>query len=155
MLANEVFRQLRFIFNWSEADIAELFKLADAIENEETIQNWLHKPEHESFVKMKDVEFTTLLNGFIIAQRGKREGPSPKPEMILNNNIILRKLKIALNLKDTDILNLFQSVDLRLSKHELSAFFRNPKQAQYRECQDQFLRNFLFGLKKKYRPEST
>ena len=104
---------------------------------------------------MKDVEFATFLNGFIIAQRGKREGSSPKPETLLNNNIILRKLKIALNLKDTDILNLFQSVDLRLSKHELSAFFRNPKQAQYRECQDQFLRNFLFGLKKKYRPEST
>ena len=44
MLANEVFRQLRFIFNWSEAGIVEIFKLADAIENEETIQNWLHKP---------------------------------------------------------------------------------------------------------------
>jgi len=154
MLANEVFRQLRFIFNWSEADIVEIFKLVDAIENEVTIQTWLHKPEHESFIKMKDVEFATFLNGFIIAQRGKREGPSPKPETLLNNNIILRKLKIALKLKDTDILDLFHSVDLRLSKHELSAFFRNPKQAQYRECQDQFLRNFLFGLKKKYRPES-
>lgn len=155
MLANEVFRQLRFIFNWSEPDIVELFKHADVNESEEQIKNWLRKPEDPSYVKMKDVEFATLLNGFISAKRGKREGPSPKPEHTLNNNLILRKLKIALNLKDTDILALFQSVDLRLSKHELSAFFRNPKQAQYRECQDQFLRNFLFGLKKKYRPETT
>lgn len=154
MLANEVFRQLRFIFKWSEADIVGIFKLADTIENEATIQNWLQKPEHESFVKMKDIDLATLLNGFINAKRGKREGTSPKPETLLNNNIILRKLKIALKLKDTDILDLFHSVDLRLSKHELSAFFRNPKQAQYRDCQDQFLRNFLFGLKKKYRPES-
>jgi uncharacterized protein YehS (DUF1456 family) len=41
----------------------------------------------------------------------------------------------------------------RLSKHELSAFFRNPTQPQYRECKDQVLRNFLMGLQMKYRPK--
>jgi len=45
-------------------------------------------------------------------------------------------------------------VDMHISKHELSAIFRKPGQKQYRECKDQFLRNFLYGLQFKERPES-
>ena len=67
--------------------------------------------------------------------------------------MIFRKLKIALNLKDEDILEILKLVDLRIGKHELSAFFRNPSQSQYRPCQDQFLRNFLHGMQLKYRIE--
>jgi uncharacterized protein YehS (DUF1456 family) len=91
-----------------------------------------------------------FLNGFINEKRGKKEGVQPEPEKRLNNNIILRKLKIALNLKDEDILEILMLADLRISKHELSAFFRNPNQEQYRLCKDQVLRNFLFGMQKKY-----
>jgi uncharacterized protein YehS (DUF1456 family) len=70
-----------------------------------------------------------------------------------NNNLILRKLRIALNLKEEDMLAIFALRSFRLSAHELSAFFRNPSQAQYRECKDQVLRNFLMGLQQKFRPK--
>ena len=73
------------------------------------------------------------------------------PEELLSNNLILRKLKIALNLKDVDMIEIFQLVNVRISKHELSAFFRREDQAQYRECLDQYLRNFLKGMQVKYR----
>jgi len=56
-----------------------------------------------------------------------------------------------LNLREEGMLEIFALRDFRLSKHELSAFFRNPTQAQYRECKDQVLRNFLMGLQEKYR----
>ncbi len=93
------------------------------------------------------------MNGLIIERRGPKEGPKAIAETRLNNNIIFRKLKIALDLKDVDVLAIFSMVDFRLSPHELSAFFRNPNQSQYRECQDQVLRNFLQGMQRKYRPE--
>jgi len=73
------------------------------------------------------------------------------PEDRLNNNLIFRKLRIALNLKDIDILKLYDHVDIYISEHELSAFFRKPTQRQYRPCKDQFLRNFLIGLQKEIR----
>ncbi|MGB0886259.1 MAG: DUF1456 family protein, partial [Chitinophagales bacterium] len=92
-----------------------------------------------------------FLNGFINEKRGKREGEQPKPEKTLNNNIILRKLKIALNLKDTDVIDMLDLAGLKFSKHELSAFFRKPDQKQYRACKDQFLRNFLYGMELKYK----
>ncbi|HEY5775804.1 MAG TPA: DUF1456 family protein, partial [Xanthomonadales bacterium] len=67
------------------------------------------------------------------------------------NNIILRKLKIALNLQADDVQALIRQADFSLSKHELSAFFRKPEHKHYRECKDQVLRYFLKGVQAKYR----
>ncbi len=75
------------------------------------------------------------------------------PEMKLTNNIIFRKLKIALDLRDDDILAIMKLADLRMSRHELSAFFRKVGHKHYRECKDQILRNFMKGLQVKYKGE--
>jgi uncharacterized protein YehS (DUF1456 family) len=104
---------------------------------------------------LKDQELALFLNAFINHKRGKKEGEQPVAEKHLTNNAILRKLKIALNLRDEDMLAILMLADLRISKHELSAFFRNPNQSQYRLCNDQILRNFLFGLQVKYAPKSS
>lgn len=148
-----VLRQFRYIFDLSDDQMIDLFAQAEVSVTRSQISNWLKRGDHEEFQEISDSEFATLLNGFINKKRGKREGPQPKPEKKLNNNIVFRKLKIALNYRDTDILELFGLVDMPISKHELSAIFRNPKQNQYRVCEDQFLRNFLHGLQLKFRPE--
>jgi len=96
-----------------------------------------------------------FLNGFINLKRGKRDGPQPKPEERLNNNLIFQKLRIALNLRAEDIIDILQLVDFRLSKPELSAFFRKPDNKNYRKCKDQILRNFLLGVQSKFRPDSN
>ena len=101
--------------------------------------------------KLMDVALASFLNGMIVDNRGKREGVEMIAERQLNNNLIFRKLRIALNLKDHDILKIYDLVDIYISEHELSAFFRKPTQKQYRPCKDQFLRNFLQGLQKKHR----
>jgi len=63
------------------------------------------------------------------------------------------KLRIVLNLKAEDILDIMQLAEFNMSKHELSAFFRKPDNKHYRECKDQILRNFILGLQRKFRPE--
>ena len=72
----------------------------------------------------------------------------------MTNNIIFMKLKIALNLKAEDVLEIMDLADLSISKHELSAFFRRPGHKHYRECKNQILRNFLRGMQLKYRPDA-
>jgi uncharacterized protein YehS (DUF1456 family) len=89
----------------------------------------------------------------IIDKRGKKEGPQPKPEKHLTNNIIFRKLKIALDLKADDVLDILDLANLRISKHELSALFRRSDHKHYRICKDQILRNFLKGVQLKYRDD--
>ncbi|MCK5359008.1 MAG: DUF1456 family protein, partial [Gammaproteobacteria bacterium] len=115
------------------------------------ISDWLKKEDDPDYRKCGDEQMATFLNGLIIDNRGKKDGPQPAPETHLNNNIIFRKLKIALNLQAEDVLSLVNQADFRISKHELSAFFRKPGHRHYRECKDQVLRNFLKGMQLKYR----
>jgi uncharacterized protein YehS (DUF1456 family) len=65
---------------------------------------------------------------------------------MLSNNDILKKLRIALVLKDEDIIGILKLAEFDISKSELNALFRNPDHPNYRECGDQLLRNFLNGL---------
>ncbi|OYU79390.1 MAG: hypothetical protein CFE23_14225 [Flavobacterium sp. BFFFF1] len=64
----------------------------------------------------------------------------------MNNNDIFKKLRVALMLRDDQIIEIMQLVDFRISKAELSALFRNADHPNFMECGDQVLRNFLNGL---------
>lgn len=64
----------------------------------------------------------------------------------MTNNDILKKLRVALKLRDDDIVKILALVDFRISKSELGAFFRKEDHPKYMECGDQILRNFLNGL---------
>ncbi|MFZ4399714.1 MAG: DUF1456 family protein [Bacteroidales bacterium] len=151
MTNNDILRRIRYTFNYSDSQMIAIFAQADYEVNRAQVSDWLKKEEDPAYLELDDLQLATFLNGLINENRGRKEGEQPIPENRLNNNIILRKLKIALNLKDDDLLEILKLVDLRVSKHELSAFFRNPEQSQYRPCQDQFLRNFLHGMQLKYR----
>ena len=133
MTNNSIFRRIRFIYNFSDHDLMDIFKLVGCVVNRTQIIRWLNKEDHEDYLVMKDEELATFLNGFIVLKRGKKEGPQPQPEKQLTNNMIFRKMRIALNLIDEDIIQILASVEMRMSKHELSALFRNPNQRQYLE----------------------
>ncbi|MCD6067894.1 MAG: hypothetical protein K0S33_2720 [Bacteroidetes bacterium] len=155
MTNNDILRRLRYTFELSDTKMAEIFAHANYTATRAEISDWLRKEEDEGFAVIDDLHLCIFLDGFISDKRGKKEGEQPAPEPQLSNNSIFRKLKIALNQKDEDILAILESVDMRISKHELSAFFRKPGQKQYRQCKDQILRNFLHGLQLKYRGKSS
>lgn len=64
----------------------------------------------------------------------------------MTNNDILKKLRVALKLKDSDIIEILKLAGFDISKTELNALYRNPGHRNYKECRDQLLRNFLDGL---------
>lgn len=152
---NDILRRIRYTFDFNDNEMIEVFNAADLTVSREQVINWLKKEEDDSFCKIIDKELAQFLNGLINQKRGKREGAQPEPESRLTNNMIFMKLRIAMNMKAEDILDTLKLVDFRLSKHELSAFFRKPDNKHYRECQDQILRNFLMGLQLHLRPNST
>lgn len=152
---NDILRRLRYTFNLNDTKMMKTFAAADCDVTREQVSQWLKKEEDADYIQATDIELATFLNGFINIKRGKREGEQPTPEVRLTNNLILMKLRIALNMKTEDVLDTLQVVDFRLSKHELSAFFRKPGTKQYRECKEQVLRNFLMGLQIQIRPKET
>jgi uncharacterized protein YehS (DUF1456 family) len=152
---NDVLRRIRYAFDLKDNTMVEIFSMADFKTNQEQVVSWLRKDDESNFLKLTDTELAVFLNGFINFKRGKREGQQPTPEKRLNNNMIFQKLKIALDLKADDVLDILNLVDFPLSHHELSAFFRKPGTHNYRECKDQILRNFLQGVQLKFRPNDT
>lgn len=150
--SNDILRRIRYTFNFSDSRMIAIFAMADHQVTREQLSNWLKRDDDPAYQKCNNIELSIFLNGLINDKRGKKEGLQPKPERRLTNNIILRMLKIALKLKDEEILEVMGLAGLHMSKHELSAFFRRVDHKNYRTCKDQILRNFLKGLQIKYRP---
>lgn len=151
MTNNDVLRRLRYTFNFNDDKMIAIFALGGLEVTRAEISDWLKKEDDPEHKACSDVTLATFLNGLIIDKRGPRDGPQPEPETSLTNNIIFRKLKIALNLQADEILTLVKQADFSMSKHELSAFFRKPDHKHYRKCKDQVLRYFLKGVQLKYR----
>ena len=152
MTNNDILRRLRFTFNYNDKQVCDIFALADVGVTKEQVINWLRKDDDKDQVNLPDSKLSAFLNGWIVKNRGKRNGEQIQNEKLLTNNLILTKVKIALSFKADDIIALLKSVDFNLGKSELSAFFRKPDHKHYRQCKDQILRNLLTAIQKKQRP---
>ncbi|MCG3844369.1 DUF1456 family protein [Photobacterium damselae] len=155
MTNNDILRRIRYTFDFKDKAMVDIFAQAEVTVTEEQVVSWLKREDDSAYIKMSDSELAPFLNGLINLKRGKREGEQPEPESRLTNNMVFQKLRIALNLKAEEILEVLELANFRLSKHELSAFFRKPENKHYRECKDQILRNFLLGVQLQLRPEDT
>ncbi len=152
---NDILRRIRYIFDFNDTQMISLFALSELPVTRTEVSAWLKPKDHPEEKELIDKELAHFLNGLIVDKRGQKEGEPIKTEKSLNNNQVLRKLKIALNLKIDDMVEILDLANLQVSKHELNAFFRKPEQNQYRVCKDQFLRNFLQGLQIKYRDKQS
>jgi len=148
---NDILRRIRYSFDFDDSKMIKLLSLPDQPVSREQMSEWLKKDDDPEFQLCKDEQLAIFLNNLIDENRGKKEGAQPQLEKHLTNNIILRKLKIALDLRDDDIITLMELADFKISKHELSALFRKKGHKHYRACKDQILRNFLQGMQLKYR----
>ena len=149
MTNNDIFRRLRFIENINEIKLQKIFEKSGETVEPSKITKWLEREDSPDYEYMDDKKFSQFLNGLISSKRGEREGSTPVIEEQLTNNIKLKKISIAYSLRSDEIIEVLKTVNFRLGKSELSAFFRRPDHKNYRECKDQVLRNFLNGLQKK------
>jgi uncharacterized protein YehS (DUF1456 family) len=151
MTNNDILRRIRYTFDFNDPKMIAIFGLAEHQVTRGQISDWLKKDDDPAYQECSDTQLAIFLNGLINDNRGKKEGQQLEPEKRLTNNIIFRKLKIALDLKSKDILEIMNLANYRISKHELSAFFRKRDHKHYRDCKDQILRKFLKGVQLKYR----
>ena len=149
MINNDVLRSIRYMLDLSDAKVVEIIKLADpdfAIDKAD-VQAFLKKDEEEGYVECKDAVLAHFLDGLVVHYRGRHPDLPPRPvEKRINNNVVLKKLRVAFELKDADMHQIFEDAGFPVSKPELSALFRQADHKNFRLCGDQMLRNFLKGL---------
>lgn len=129
----------------------ETYRYNDEVDDHDEIE------EKDENIKCKNSTLESFLNGFIIFKRGKQDPKPGQPEIpeLKNsenpNNIMLKKLKIALSLTSDDMLDILEKTGVIVTKGELSALFRKEGHKHYKECGDKYARNFLKGLAIKIR----
>jgi uncharacterized protein YehS (DUF1456 family) len=155
MINNDILRQLRYALNINDSTIIEIFKLSDHEIDRAGLTGLFKKEDEEGFVICSDALLGYFLDGLILLRRGRKEtkpGETRGPASRLTNNAILKKIRIALELKEDDMLAILRLAEVDISKAELTALFRKEGQKNYKECGDQFLRKFLRGLTLRLRP---
>ena len=149
MITNDVLRSVRYLLDLSDGAILETVRLADpAFElSRDELQAYLRREGEPGFVDCPDAMLVRFLDGLVLHYRGRDDSRPPRPfETRLTNNLVLKKLRVAFELKDVDMHDVFAAAGFPVSKPELSALFRQPGHKNYRPCGDQMLRNFLKGL---------
>ncbi|WP_194206389.1 DUF1456 family protein [Superficieibacter sp. 1612_C1] len=147
MVSNDILRSVRYILKNNNNDLVRIFALGEADVTAEQLVPWLRKEEEEGFVRCPDIMLSCFLNGLIYDKRGRDESaPALAVERRVNNNVILKKLRIAFALKTDDILAILTEQKFRVSMPEITAMMRAPDHKNFRECGDQMLRYFLRGL---------
>jgi len=146
---NDVLRRFRYALDVKDTSMVKIFELGNCNVDLAGVKALLKKEDEPGYRICKDDVLILFLEGLIIYNRGPREGADPSLSanvQPLNNNLILKKLKIALELQQEDLMEIFSLAGVTVSKGELTALFRKEGHKNYRPCQDQFLRNFLMGL---------
>jgi uncharacterized protein YehS (DUF1456 family) len=147
MTHNDVLRSIRYLLNVSDATLADIIRLGNGEVARAQLVAFLKKEDEDGYQPCGDQVMAHFLNGLVIYKRGKDDSRPPQPiEVPVTNNTVLKKIRVAFELKDDDIIALLQKNGLTVSKNELGAFSRRPDHRNYRDCGDQVLRNFLKGL---------
>nr|WP_314386779.1 DUF1456 family protein [uncultured Fusobacterium sp.] len=155
MTNNDFLRRLRYALNIKDNVMVQIFKKGNVVLTREDVIDYLKKDIDEGFKKLNNNDLIAFLDGLIIQKRGKREDGTPVPQVKVTknnlNNILLRKLRIALSFKSYDMIKIFKIGGVEISEGELSALFRSEEHKNYKECGDKYIRVFLKGLTEFYR----
>jgi uncharacterized protein YehS (DUF1456 family) len=147
MTHNDVLRSIRYLMNVNDSTLADILRLANLDVSTAQIVAFLKKEDEPGYVECRDRVMAHFLNGLVLYKRGADPSRPPQPiEIPVTNNMVLKKLRVAFELKDSDIIDLLAKAGLRVSKAELGAFCRRPEHRNYRECGDQLLRNLFKAM---------
>ena len=149
MANNDILRSIRDALGLDAVTMIRIFKEAGREVGLSAIDAFLKTEDEDGYIPCSNPIMGFFLDGLIIHNRGKQAGspvPAEKPLAELGNNAILKKLRIALDLKEDDLLGIFRLAGTAMTKHELTALFRKPGHKHYKECTGQLLYDFIRGV---------
>jgi uncharacterized protein YehS (DUF1456 family) len=145
--SNDVLRSVRYLLNVSDTRLGDIFRLGGEEVSPDDLVAFLKKDDEDGYRECGHASMARFLNGLVVYKRGKDDSRPPQPvDVPVTNNVVLKKLRVAFELKDDALIALIEKNGLRVTKGELGAFFRRADHRNYRDCGDQFLRNLLKGL---------
>lgn len=155
MANNEILRGIKDALKLDEATMSRIFSEAGREIGQSAITAFLKTEKEDDYIPCSNPIMGFFLDGLIIHYRGRKEGSpaqSTEPLAELSNNAILKKLRIALDLREDDLVEIFKLAGIVITKHEITAFFRKQGHKHYKECNNAMLSGFIKGIA--LRPEA-
>ena len=149
MANNDVLRSIRDALIIDDAGMLQIFKESGREIGQSTLAALLKTEEEDGYIPCSDPILGFFLDGLIVYKRGKRDdtsAPAAKPAASLTRNTIIKKLRIALDLKEEDMISILKAARIEISKNDLGALFRKEGNKHYKECSEQIFKGFLEGL---------
>jgi len=148
---NDILYKIQKALSLTQEEMIEAYKLADYKMDATHLDSLLKRRQDEGSKLCSYEELGVFLDGFVILKRG----PSPKKKneddvVELTNNLILKKLRIALELKEAETEIIFSLGEAELSKQQLASLFRKEGHKNFKECSEELLMAFLDGLDEFY-----
>jgi len=145
---NELLRRLRYALQIDDQSAMRIVKQGGLKTTIEEVSAWRLKDEEPGYAGCPNQAISAFLSGYVIEKRGVQEdkpvlAPSTKH---VENNTVLKLMKIALTLRSEELLEYMQAGGASLSVSEVNALLRKPGSRNYRQCGDQVLRQFLNGV---------
>ena len=149
MTNNDILRRLRYAFNFTDGQMAKTIAHTGGESSPAQVRRWLLREDDNGFLELSDAGLCRFLDGLIIEKRGPRpDGFTPETLEFLSTNEVLKKLRIALSLREDEVLAVFARAEFVVTKAELGSFFRKDGQRNFSKCPEQVLRKFIQGLGK-------
>jgi uncharacterized protein YehS (DUF1456 family) len=148
---NEILYRVKKALTLSTKEIVNAYTLVEFTMSESHLDSLLKRRQEKGFMLCSYEELGLFLDGLVVLKRGPSPKKQDEDEVIdLTNNLILKKLRIALELKEAETEIIFGLADITLTKQELKSLFRKEGHKNFKPCSDSLLMAFLDGLDEFY-----
>ncbi len=149
MKPSEIIKSIKEALELNRGQILHMYELEEYPMSQERLDSILKNRSKKNSANATYEELGVFLDGLVSYKRGKSNTPPPQ-DVVLDNNLVIKKLRVALNLKEFEIEMIFELADFKISKTAIKNIFRSPTHPKYQECDNRILEAFLAGLNEFY-----
>ena len=151
MKINDILYKIKTALSLDNETILEIYKLVEYEMSEEHLINILKKHQDKDYEDATYEELGLFLDGLVILKRGPSDKVQDEDTVIeLTNNLILKKIRVAMELKESELVILFALAEVTLTKRQIGSLFRKEGTKNFKACSDELLMAFLDGLDEFY-----
>jgi len=151
MPINDILFKLKTALSLTNKEVIKAYALAEYEMREERLNNILKRRQDKGYEEATYEELGIFLDGLVLLKRGPSDKVASNNEAVaLSNNLILKKVRVAMELKERELVILFALAEVVLSKRQIGSLFRKEGGKNFKVCSDELLISFLEGLDEFY-----
>jgi len=151
MQINDILFKLKTALSIDNENMTKAYALADYEMTEERLESILKRRQDKGYEEATYEELGVFLDGLVLLKRGPSDKVANDDEVVaLTNNLILKKVRVAMELKEPELVILFALAEVDLTKRQIGSLFRKEGGKNFKECSDELLMAFLEGLDEFY-----